>query len=136
MNKSQLYRWVPLYMCIIGIIFHKLHSKCMRTNQVDYKQGKHRFNAWNMLQRHYREQMVWIKNRIQAKSPIDQKVPVYWLWHAPAKIIRGGHFGVLKGMWGFSQCNCAQGNQLWKARDQNWACILWRQWVGKEIWVL
>ena len=28
-------------------------------------------------------------------------VPVYWPWHAPAKIKRGGHFGVLTGMWVF-----------------------------------
>jgi len=28
-------------------------------------------------------------------------VPVYQLWHAPAKIKRGGHFGVLTGMWFF-----------------------------------
>ena len=26
-------------------------------------------------------------------------VPVYWPWHAPAKIKWGGHFGVLTGMW-------------------------------------
>ena len=28
-------------------------------------------------------------------------VPVYWPWHAHAKIKRGGHFGVLTGMWIF-----------------------------------
>ena len=28
-------------------------------------------------------------------------VPVYWPRHAPTKIKRGGHFGVLTGMWIF-----------------------------------
>ena len=34
-------------------------------------------------------------------SHILAMIPVYWPWHAPAKIKWGGHFGVLKGIWIF-----------------------------------
>ena len=33
-------------------------------------------------------------------------VPVHWPWHAPAQIKRGGHFGVLTGMWVVQPITC------------------------------
>ena len=30
---------------------------------------------------------------------LSYTVPVYWPWHAPAKLEQGGHFGVLTGMY-------------------------------------
>ena len=39
--------------------------------------------------------------------------------YTSAKIKRGGHFGVLTGMWSFPEYNLTQGNQLWKATGQN-----------------
>ena len=34
-------------------------------------------------------------------SNVSVTVPVYWPWHVPAKIHRGGHFSVLAGIWIF-----------------------------------
>ena len=50
-------------------------------------------------------------------------IPVYWPLHAPAKIKRDYHFGVLTGMWIFQPTERTQGNQLWKPTGQNWTCV-------------
>ena len=34
-------------------------------------------------------------------SHVSITAPVYWPWHTPVKIKRGGHFSVLTGMWVF-----------------------------------
>ena len=59
-------------------------------------------------------------------------IPVFWSWHAPAKIKHGGHFGVLTGMLIFSAYNRAQENHLQKTTCQNWACDLLCQCNEKD----
>ena len=57
---------------------------------------------WDREQMEERTKYTW-PTYVLTCSPhvithVPVTVPVYWPWHAPAKIKRGGHFGVLTGM--------------------------------------
>ena len=58
----------------------------------------------------------WYNERLNlcGGESVSVTVPVYWPCYAPAKIKRGGHFGVLTRMWVFSEYNLIQGTQLCK----------------------
>ena len=46
--------------------------------------------------------LTWPVYMLTCSSHVLVTVPALWPWHAPAKIKRGGHFGVLAGMPTFS----------------------------------
>ena len=53
-----------------------------------------------------------------ALSDVSVTVPAYWPWHAPKKIKRGGHFGVLTGMWFFQNITLHRASNSAKSQAQ------------------
>ena len=68
-------------------------------------QNSKAYSDWKERKIQHKDKLTWPAHI----NHVFVMVPVYWLWHAPAKIMLGGNFGVLTGMQNIYQLQKATG---------------------------